>query len=208
MAGRRRHHGLRESRQEPLNPSAARIQFAALAVIELLGHECVELPKLRLEPRQVHWRPTALLLGPLHVFGQVSLRRLGALAPSISVLFRNCRKPHARHPTPSWLVTGTADPAPASIAGLLVKRFMATARPASTTRLWRPRWRTSAQVARSRSSSSAVLRAGERSRRRRSWALSATTTVEADMRIAPTLIGRTNPMGARTPAARGTEIRL
>ena len=56
-----------ESRQEPLDPSAARIQFAALAVTELLGRECVELPKLRLESRQVLWRPTALLLGPARV---------------------------------------------------------------------------------------------------------------------------------------------
>ena len=54
-----------------------------------------------------------------------------------------------------------------------------------------------------------VVRApGVRSSRRRSWALSATTTVEADMRIAPTLIGRTNPIGASTPAASGTATRL
>src|SRR5699024_955197 len=54
----------------------------------------------------------------------------------------------------------------------------------------------------------AVLAAGVRSRRRSSWALSATTTVETDIRIAPILIGNTNPIGASTPAARGTEIRL
>src|SRR5699024_11281615 len=40
------------------------------------------------------------------------------------------------------------------------------------------------------------------------WALSATTTVEIDIRIAPTDIGRTNPTGASTPAASGTESRL
>ncbi|GEM_PF-5427238 len=54
----------------------------------------------------------------------------------------------------------------------------------------------------------AVLVAGVRSSRRRSWALSATTTVDADMRMAPTLIGSTNPTGASTPAASGTETRL
>src|SRR5690606_33848086 len=40
---------------------------------------------------------------------------------------------------------------------------------------------------------------GRRSRRRNSWALSATTTVDNDMRMAPAAIGRTNPTGARTP---------
>src|SRR5690606_24915354 len=51
-------------------------------------------------------------------------------------------------------------------------------------------------------------RAGARSSRRRSCALSATTTVEADIRIAPTDMGSTNPIGARTPAASGTAARL
>src|SRR5699024_12404865 len=55
-----------------------------------------------------------------------------------------------------------------------------------------------------RSRALAVLAAGVRSSRRNSWALRATTTVEADIRIAPTLIGNTNPMGANTPAASGT----
>src|SRR5690625_3903744 len=50
----------------------------------------------------------------------------------------------------------------------------------------------------------AALAAGVRSKRRSSWALRATTAVEADIRSAPTLIGRTNPIGASTPAARGT----
>lgn len=36
----------------------------------------------------------------------------------------------------------------------------------------------------------------------------ATTTVEADIRIAPTDIGNTNPIAASTPAASGTEIKL
>src|SRR5699024_7723887 len=49
---------------------------------------------------------------------------------------------------------------------------------------------------------------GARSRRRSSWAFKATTIVDSDMRIAPTLIGRTKPIGARTPAARGTDSRL
>lgn len=49
---------------------------------------------------------------------------------------------------------------------------------------------------------------GRRSIRRRSWALRATTTVDADIRMAPTDMGSTNPMGARTPAASGTEMRL
>src|SRR5699024_7842301 len=53
-----------------------------------------------------------------------------------------------------------------------------------------------------------VLASGVRSMRRSSWALSATTTVEIDIRTAPTDIGRTNPTGARTPAASGTESRL
>ncbi len=33
-------------------------------------------------------------------------------------------------------------------------------------------------------------------------------TVDADMRIAPTAIGMTNPTGASTPAARGTAAML
>ncbi len=49
---------------------------------------------------------------------------------------------------------------------------------------------------------------GRRSSRRSSCAFNATTTVEADIRIAPTLMGRTNPTGARIPAANGTEMRL
>ena len=49
---------------------------------------------------------------------------------------------------------------------------------------------------------------GRRSSRRSSCAFNATTTVEADIRIAPTLMGRTNPIGARIPAANGTEMRL
>lgn len=56
--------------------------------------------------------------------------------------------------------------------------------------------------------SQCLLASGARSMRRNSCALSATTTVDNDMRIAPTDIGMTNPMGARTPAARGTEIKL
>src|SRR5690606_16442633 len=54
----------------------------------------------------------------------------------------------------------------------------------------------------------AARRAGSRSRRRRSCALSATTTVETDMRIAPAAIGMTNPTGASTPAASGTAAML
>src|SRR5699024_8550311 len=49
---------------------------------------------------------------------------------------------------------------------------------------------------------------GASSRLRSSWAFKATTIVDSDMRIAPTLIGRTKPTGARTPAARGTDSRL
>ncbi len=55
---------------------------------------------------------------------------------------------------------------------------------------------------------SVALTPGRKSSRRSSWALSATTTVDADIKIAPTDIGRTNPIPARTPAARGTEMRL
>ena len=47
-----------------------------------------------------------------------------------------------------------------------------------------------------------------RSRRRSSWALSATTMVDSDISIAPTDIGSTNPIGASTPAASGTAIML
>src|SRR5690606_10719666 len=53
-----------------------------------------------------------------------------------------------------------------------------------------------------------VLVCGVRSRRRSSWAFRATTTVEADIRIAPMLMGSTKPIGASTPAASGTESRL
>src|SRR5699024_1863043 len=59
-----------------------------------------------------------------------------------------------------------------------------------------------------RSRTERVLASGVRSMRRRSWAMSATTTVDSDIRIAPTDIGSTNPTGARTPAASGTEMRL
>src|SRR5690606_36510573 len=53
-----------------------------------------------------------------------------------------------------------------------------------------------------------ITRSGPRSSLRRSWALTATTIVERDMRIAPTDIGSTKPIGASTPAASGTETRL
>src|SRR5699024_12047265 len=51
-------------------------------------------------------------------------------------------------------------------------------------------------------------RSGSRSMRRSNPAFRATITVDADMRSAPTLIGMTNPMGASTPAASGTAMRL
>src|SRR5690606_16011987 len=54
----------------------------------------------------------------------------------------------------------------------------------------------------------AAIISARKSRRRSVCALSATTIVERDMRIAPTDIGSTNPIGARTPAASGTDIRL
>src|SRR5699024_96047 len=54
----------------------------------------------------------------------------------------------------------------------------------------------------------AVLACGVRPRPRSNGASGATTTVETDMRIAPMLIGSTNPIGARAPAASGTERRL
>ena len=41
-----------------------------------------------------------------------------------------------------------------------------------------------------------MLVSGLKSGRRSSWALSATTTVDANMRIAPMLMGSTNPIGA------------
>ena len=47
-----------------------------------------------------------------------------------------------------------------------------------------------------------------KSKRLNNWAFAATTTVDTDIRIAPTSIGSTNPTGASTPAARGTEIAL
>ena len=53
-----------------------------------------------------------------------------------------------------------------------------------------------------------TLASGRKSRRRSSWAFSATTTVEIDIKIAPTDIGITKPIGASTPAASGTDIRL
>jgi hypothetical protein len=49
---------------------------------------------------------------------------------------------------------------------------------------------------------------GRSSSRRSSCALCATTTVDADIRMALTDIGMLNPIGASTPAASGTEIRL
>lgn len=55
---------------------------------------------------------------------------------------------------------------------------------------------------------STTLASGRRSSRRSSCALSATTIVDSDMRVAPTDMGRTKPIGARMPAASGTEIRL
>src|SRR5207302_10489302 len=54
-----------------------------------------------------------------------------------------------------------------------------------------------------------VSRAGRRrSRRRSSWALSATTMVDALMRMAPTSGDSVIPNGAPTPAARGMANRL
>src|SRR4051794_7848671 len=47
-----------------------------------------------------------------------------------------------------------------------------------------------------------------RSRRRSSWALSATTTVEADMRMAPTAGDKVMPAKANTPAASGMATTL
>jgi len=49
---------------------------------------------------------------------------------------------------------------------------------------------------------------GRRSTRRRSWALSATTIVDADMRMAPTAGDRVIPAHARTPAASGMATTL
>lgn len=46
------------------------------------------------------------------------------------------------------------------------------------------------------------------SNRRSSWALSATTTVEVDIRMAPTAIGKMMPHGASTPAASGSATML
>src|SRR5207247_8360746 len=45
-------------------------------------------------------------------------------------------------------------------------------------------------------------------RRRKSWALAATTIVDALMTIAPTAIGRSTPHGTSTPAATGIAMRL
>src|ERR1700758_4842132 len=53
-----------------------------------------------------------------------------------------------------------------------------------------------------------TLASGRKSSRRSNWAFRATTTVEIDIKIAPTDIGITKPIGASTPAANGTEIRL
>jgi hypothetical protein len=49
---------------------------------------------------------------------------------------------------------------------------------------------------------------GRRSTRRRSWALRATTMVEALISTAPTAGARVTPAQARTPAATGTASRL
>ena len=49
---------------------------------------------------------------------------------------------------------------------------------------------------------------GRRSRRRRSWALRATTMVDALIRIAPTAGARVTPAQARAPPATGTATRL
>src|SRR3954451_4327895 len=54
----------------------------------------------------------------------------------------------------------------------------------------------------------ATRRVGERSRRRRSWALSATTIVEIDIKMAPTAGDTTTPAKASTPAASGTVMTL
>ncbi len=53
-----------------------------------------------------------------------------------------------------------------------------------------------------------ALVCGRRSRRRSSWEFKATTTVDSDIRTAPALMGMTKPIGAATPAAKGTEMRL
>jgi hypothetical protein len=49
---------------------------------------------------------------------------------------------------------------------------------------------------------------GRRRKRRRSWALAATMTVEALMAMAPTAIGRSSHQGTRMPAAIGMATRL
>src|SRR5436189_62142 len=49
---------------------------------------------------------------------------------------------------------------------------------------------------------------GRRSSRRRSWALNATTTVDADMKIAPTAGDSVTPPNDSTPAASGMAIKL
>ena len=49
---------------------------------------------------------------------------------------------------------------------------------------------------------------GRRSRRRSSWAFAATMMVDRLIRMAPTDIGSTKPIGASTPAASGTDSRL
>lgn len=49
---------------------------------------------------------------------------------------------------------------------------------------------------------------GRRSKLRSSWALSATMMVDRLIRTAPTAGARTNPMGARIPAASGTAAML
>ena len=53
-----------------------------------------------------------------------------------------------------------------------------------------------------------MMASGARSSRRSSCALAATMIVDSDIKIAPIDIGSTNPTGASTPAASGTEIRL
>ena len=53
-----------------------------------------------------------------------------------------------------------------------------------------------------------VAGASPRSTRRSSWALRATMMVDRLIRAAPRAIGRMNPTGASTPAARGRAARL
>lgn len=84
----------------PLESSATRVRFAALAITEVLGCEGVELLKLLLEPGEVHrcplptavtaeaGRSAPLLLGPLH-----DRSAAGVVAPTmrLRVRKRRCR---------------------------------------------------------------------------------------------------------------------